>query len=119
MWFIPGAKAFSQIGAPVSAGFDYRLTPQLAVVDLEARVSRDGCLEHGEAQRARRLGLVAVDGVRERDQADVIEPEVFAGIEGDAQMPAVDRIEGAAEDADHRGLPRLRISAGYGRHRGR
>ena len=46
----------------------------------------------------------------ERDEAHLIECEGLQAVQGRAQVPEVDGVEGAAEDADHSG----RESAGQG-----
>src|ERR1700758_2625247 len=71
-----------------------------AVVDHEARLIGDRRLDHLQAQLRGRVQMIAVRGTAGRQEAHLGEPELLPQLERGAQMPTVDRIEGAAEEAD-------------------
>jgi hypothetical protein len=53
-----------------------------------------------------RPGLAAMGRVAGRDEADLLDIQGFRQFLGHAQVAEVDRVEGAAEDADGSGIRR-------------
>src|SRR5215472_6716280 len=72
----------------------------LAVVDHETRLVRNRGPHHREPLLRACIQVVTVRGAPGREETHLGEPELLPQLERGAQMPAVDRIEAAAEEAD-------------------
>ena len=91
-----------RISASVSYGVGGAFALQLAVVHVEARVALRGELQHREALVVGRVGVARRDG-REGPRAGrrtLLETEGLGELGREPQVPEVDRVEGAAEEAD-------------------
>ena len=75
----------------------------LAVVDHEAGLIGDRGAQHREPQLRRGERRFAVTRIAYRDPAQLGERQQLQQLETGAQMPEVDGVEGAAEDADRPG----------------
>ena len=84
----------------------------LAGVRLEARMSRDGSLDHGEPVRRGGHRRGPVRWIAGRNEANRREPECQAELASKLQVPAMNRIESAAKDAEDRIHRRAHCSAG-------
>jgi hypothetical protein len=81
-------------------------TPQFTVVGDQPGPSGNGGLEHLEPKCRRGFRLIAVNRPGEWNQTDFVEAKGLSRIEGDTQVAVVDRVEGAAEDADRFAIDR-------------
>lgn len=73
---------------------------QFAIIDAQTGFAVNRCPQHGHAVRGRYQRLLPVRRAGGGNQTDFIEVEQLAEFNGGAQVTDVDRIEGAAENAD-------------------
>src|SRR5213075_338367 len=77
-----------------------RIGPQLALIDLVPRLAGQREPQHGEPVLGARDGALAVLRVAGGDPEDAVELEVIERGARHGEVPVVDRIEGAAQNAD-------------------
>ena len=102
---LTAAKAFGVTELP--KGSNWLRLPDGLTVDAEGGVAGGGQLQHLGALAERRDGVALLVGRPGRgDEPDLIQAPLLAGLLGQDEVPEVNRVEGAAEDADtHDRLP--------------
>ena len=85
--------------------------PELARVRDKPRLALHRCLHHGETLSGCRHRLRPMHGGSQGNEVDLLQRQTLEHIQGRAQVAEVDRIEGAAKDANHTVHIRVSIRA--------
>lgn len=98
-------RAMADLGTDRGQGLDHvgrPGSPDLSFIDSQIRIGRQRQLQHGQAMIRFGTGLIAVRGLTGRQQTEIIDTELLAGLRGRAQMAVMNRIESAAKHGGRR-----------------